>query len=44
MSTEFEIGLMTYFLGIKVKEINEGIFISQKRYATDILNKFKVES
>ena len=47
MSTQFEmtnLGLMSYFLGIEVKQTNEGIFISQKKYATDILKKFKMEA
>ena len=36
MSTEFEmtdIGLMSYYLGIKVKQQEDGIFISQEAYA-----------
>jgi hypothetical protein len=47
MSTQFEMtdmGLMSYFLGIELKQTNEGIFISQKKYAADILKKFKMES
>ncbi|XP_050896111.1 secreted RxLR effector protein 161 [Lathyrus oleraceus] len=37
-------GLMSYFLGIKVKQTDEGIFISQKKYAKNMLKKFKIES
>jgi hypothetical protein len=47
MSTQFEMtdmGLMSYFLGIDVKQTDEEIFISQKKYATDVLKKFKMES
>ncbi|XP_047309787.1 uncharacterized mitochondrial protein AtMg00810-like [Impatiens glandulifera] len=43
---EFEmtdLGLMKYFLGLEVKQSEEGIFISQERYALDILKKFKME-
>ncbi|XP_020258582.1 uncharacterized protein LOC109834991 [Asparagus officinalis] len=46
MFNEFEItdnGLMSYFLGIEVKRQQEGIFISQKKYMKEILEKFKNE-
>ena len=38
-----DLGLMSYFLGIKVVQQKDGIFISQKKYASDILKKFKME-
>ena len=44
---EFEmtgIGLMSYFLGIKVKQMEDGIFVSQESYAREILKKFKMEN
>jgi hypothetical protein len=44
---EFEMtdnGLMSYFLSIEVKQQNDGIFISQKKYMNEILEKFKMES
>lgn len=47
MSTQFEMtdmGLMSYFLGIEVKQTSGGVFISQKKYVADILKKFKMES
>ena len=47
MFKEFEMtdnGLMSYFLGIEVKQENDGIFISQKKYMRDILEKFKMEN
>ncbi|KAK2983651.1 hypothetical protein RJ640_023185 [Escallonia rubra] len=47
MIAQFEmtdIGLMSYFLGTEVKQTNKGIFISQKKYARDILKKFKMEA
>lgn len=46
MKKEFEItdlGLMKYFLGIEVKQSEDGIFISQEKYALEILKKFKME-
>ncbi|KAL4011046.1 hypothetical protein IC575_028092 [Cucumis melo] len=42
---EFEmtdIGLMSYYLGIEVKQSEEGIFISQERYTREILEKFNM--
>ena len=45
MFNEFEMtdnGLMSYFLGIKVKQQQDGIFISQKKYMKEILEKFKM--
>ena len=45
MTKEFEmtfIGLMAYYLGIEVKQMEDGIFISQEGYAKDILEKFEM--
>jgi len=45
MTKEFEMtdmGLMEYFLGLEVKQGEKGIFVSQVRYAEEILNKFKM--
>ena len=47
MTKEFEMtdmGLMEYYLGIEVKQQKDGIFISQKSYAKEILKKFKMEN
>lgn len=44
VTNEFEMtdfGLMKYFTGIEVEQSNNGIFISQHKYATDVLKKFK---
>ncbi|GJR18052.1 putative ribonuclease H-like domain-containing protein [Tanacetum coccineum] len=51
MCTEFEkmmhkkfqmssIGELTFFLGLQVKQKEDGIFISQNKYVNEILNKF----
>nr|GFB20199.1 hypothetical protein [Tanacetum cinerariifolium] len=43
MKGEFEmsaIGEMTFFLGLQVKQLPDGIFISQDKYVKDILTKF----
>ncbi|KAH9752860.1 hypothetical protein KPL71_014876 [Citrus sinensis] len=45
MIKEFEmtdIGLIAYYLGIDVKQKEEGIFISQESHANEILKKFKM--
>ena len=45
MTKEFEmtnIGLMAYYLGIEVKQMEDGIFISQEGYEEDILKKFEM--
>ncbi|XP_038896556.1 uncharacterized mitochondrial protein AtMg00810-like [Benincasa hispida] len=37
-----DIGLMSYYLGIKVKQGEDGIFISQDGYAKEVLKKFNM--
>jgi hypothetical protein len=46
MSKEFKmsmIGELTFFLGFQVKQMREGIFISQEKYTKDLLKRFKME-
>jgi hypothetical protein len=43
MKQEFEmsmIGELNYFLGLQVKQTAEGIFISQSKYAKDLVKRF----
>ena len=45
MKNEFEmidLGLLKYFLGIEVKQMHNDIFISQEKYARQILERFKM--
>jgi hypothetical protein len=45
MKDEFEmtdLGLMRYFLGIEVHQSKTGIFISQSKYAHEILKRFNM--
>jgi hypothetical protein len=45
MAREFEmidIGLMAYYLGIEVKQMEDEIFISQEGYAKKIFKKFEM--
>lgn len=47
MTKEFEmtdIGLMSYYLGIEVKQTKDGVFICQERYTKDILKRFGMEN
>ena len=37
-----DLGLLNYFLGIEVFQVEEGIFISQKKYTKSIFQKFKM--
>ena len=46
MKKEFEtsmVGELTFFLGLQVKEKKEGIFISQEKYAQNIVKKFGLD-
>ena len=40
----FDLGIMNYFLGMEIHQCSSGIFVSQRKYAIDILKKFKLES
>jgi hypothetical protein len=46
MKQEFEmsmIGELNYFLGLQVKQTSEGIFISQSKYAKDLVKHFGLD-
>ncbi|KAL5768035.1 hypothetical protein ACOSP7_014615 [Xanthoceras sorbifolium] len=38
-----DLGLMTFFLGMEIKQNEYEVFICQKKYAKEILKKFKLE-
>ena len=38
-----DLGLMTFFLGMEIKKAEREVFICQKKYAKEILKKFKLE-
>ncbi|WJX83409.1 hypothetical protein P8452_66072 [Trifolium repens] len=47
MQSEFEmslVGELTYFLGLQVKQMEDTIFISQSKYAKNIVKKFGMQS
>ena len=46
MTSEFEmsmIGELSYFLGLQIKQMKNGIFVSQGKYIKDILKKFGMD-
>ncbi|XP_048226569.1 uncharacterized mitochondrial protein AtMg00810-like [Ricinus communis] len=46
MMTEFEmsdLGLMHYFLGIEIVQSADGIFVCQKKYVREILDRFQMQ-
>ena len=47
MKTESEmsmVGELTYFLGFQVKQLKDGIFLSQSKYARELIKNFGLES
>ncbi|KAG9450495.1 hypothetical protein H6P81_010460 [Aristolochia fimbriata] len=47
MTKEFDmtdLGQMAYFLGVEIIQGDEGTFISQKKYASSILSRFKMDN
>ncbi|KAG9458830.1 hypothetical protein H6P81_003338 [Aristolochia fimbriata] len=46
MQEEFEmslVGELSYFLGFQIKQKNDGIFVSQEKYARNLVKKFGLE-
>lgn len=37
-----DLGKLHYFLGLEVKQMKDGIFISQKKYSIDLLKRFNM--
>jgi len=47
MQREFEMfmmGELNYFLGLQIKQLNHGTFLSQTKYCKDLLKKFDMEN
>ena len=47
MQAEFEmsmIGELTHFLGLQIRQQDSGIFLSQSKYAKNLVKKFGLES
>jgi hypothetical protein len=45
MTNEFEIsmiGELRYFLGLQIKQLKNGMFVSQGNYIKDMLKKFRM--
>ncbi|CAL9020228.1 unnamed protein product, partial [Prunus brigantina] len=46
MTSEFEmslVGELNYFLGLQIKQCHDGIFVSQSKYAKNLVSKFGLE-
>jgi hypothetical protein len=46
MQNEFEMSLLgelSFFLGLQIRQSNQGIFISQTKYIREMLKRFKME-
>ena len=46
MKEEFEMSMMgelTYFLGLQIKQRNDGIFVNQAKYRKELIKKFRLE-
>jgi len=46
MQSKYEMSLMSelnYFLGLQIKQVNEGIFISQSKYIYNLLKKYDLQ-
>ncbi|CAL8999973.1 unnamed protein product [Prunus brigantina] len=46
MTSEFEmslVGELNYFLGLQIKQCHDGIFVSQSKYAKNLVTKFGLE-
>ena len=46
MSQEFEMSMMgelSFMLGLQIKQMDDGIFISQEKYARELVKKFGME-
>ena len=37
------VGELSYFLGLHIRQMNEGIFINQVKYVKDLLKKYDLE-
>ena len=47
MESEFEmtnLGLIKFFLGIEVQQFENGIFISQSKYASEVLKRLRTDA
>ena len=46
MASEFEMSMireLSYFLGLQIKQMKNGIFVSQDKYIKDMLKKFGMD-
>ena len=46
MSKDFEmsmVGELTFFLGLQIKQLKEGIFVNRRKYVCKLLKKYKLD-
>ena len=46
MRKEFEMSMMgelNFFLGLQIKQCNDGIFINQSKYVNELLKRYKMD-
>lgn len=39
-----DLGLLSYFLGLEVKQMSDGVFITQRRYVKDLVKHLNMEN
>jgi len=47
MQSEFEMPMMgelNYFLGLQIKQTNDGIFVNQAKYCKELIKRFGMEN
>ena len=47
MQSEFQMSMMgelNYFLGLKIKQTNDGIFVNQAKYCKELIKRFRMEN
>ena len=38
------VGELTFFLGLQIKQLKDGIFINQGKYTTELLKKYRMDN
>ena len=38
------VGELTFFLGLQIKQLQDGIFVNQGKYVNELLKKYKLDN